>query len=101
MGDRPVAIVTGASRGIGRAVVERLADDGYDLVLVARDPDALRAASIAVGSSGVAVIAEAGDLSDEAFVASIVPVALGSFGRVDALVNNAAWRELATMRTIS
>lgn len=101
MGVRPVAIVTGASRGIGWATAERLADDGFDLVITATDRDRLGTLRDGLTGRGADVLVLPGDLADEDHVAGVIPATVGRFGRLDALVNNAAWRELATMRTIS
>lgn len=86
-----VAIVTGASRGIGRAVAERLARAGHALVLNAQGPDALAvaAAEIAAGT-GAQVRACSGDVSDPATAERIAGIAQREFGGADVLVNNAA-----------
>jgi len=88
MGDRPVAIVTGASRGIGRSVALELASLGYDLVINrAREeqPDVLEEAG-AVGASCEFV---AGSIAEAATREQIVKLAKTQFGRCDLLVNNA------------
>lgn len=80
------ALVTGGSRGIGRAVAEVLAEEGVDLHLVARSrADLERAAGELREGHGVAVTVHALDLSDSA----VIPNLLEATGTVDILVNNA------------
>ncbi|MFC7917717.1 SDR family NAD(P)-dependent oxidoreductase [Streptomyces sp. NPDC057386] len=83
-----VAIVTGASRGLGRAVAAALAARGWDLVLDARGAQALKEAAAGIAASGVRVEALAGDVMDAAHRAELVAAA-GRLGGVDLLVNNA------------
>lgn len=96
-----VALVTGASRGIGAATAAELARRGYDVAVTARGEDGLEATAAAVAGAGRAALALPGDLGDLEFVATLVPRTVDRFGRIDVLVNNAAWRELVTLRTIS
>jgi 3-oxoacyl-[acyl-carrier protein] reductase len=83
------AIVTGASRGIGRAVALRLAQDGARVVLCARDREALSAAVGEIERCGGAAVGIALDLrlADSAQV--LVESALGAFQNIDILINNA------------
>ena len=87
---RPVTIITGASRGIGAAIAERLAADGHDLVITYRDrvEDADAVARECV-SSGASVLVLQVDLADLEATATVVPAAIARFGRVTGLVNNA------------
>ena len=85
-----VAVVTGAARGIGLAIAERLARDGARLVLADLDPAGLEEASARlVGEFGAEVASQAGDLSDQGVAEKTVKLASERFGRLDILVNNA------------
>jgi len=82
-----VAIVTGASQGIGRATAVRLAMDFSALVLVARNESALKETSAAVTGAGAEVIICDLDLSKPESADAVVQMAAEKFGRVDALLN--------------
>jgi 3-oxoacyl-[acyl-carrier protein] reductase len=91
-----VAIVTGASRGIGRVIALGLARRGAALVGTARSLDAsagaggtLKGTIEAVEQAGARGLAVPADITDEAGVRSVVDAALAEFGRIDILVNNA------------
>jgi 3-oxoacyl-[acyl-carrier protein] reductase len=85
---RRVAIVTGASRGIGRAIAERLARDGANLVLSGRrGGESLAAAAYACRSAGAAVEVLAGDIGDPAVATALAAKAEERFGRIDLLVS--------------
>jgi short-subunit dehydrogenase len=88
MSDR-AAIVTGASRGIGRAIAETLAEDGYALTISARKPDTLEEAASAFRDKGYEVEAVAANMADEDGIKSVVERHRERFGRLDVLVNNA------------
>jgi short-subunit dehydrogenase len=83
------AIVTGASRGIGLALAETLADEGYALTVSARKPDTLEAAAERLRERGVEVEAVAANLADPDAAAAVVGRHRERFGRLDVLVNNA------------
>jgi ribitol 2-dehydrogenase len=83
---RPVAVVTGASSGIGLAVARSLVADGSDVVLVARSRDRLGAAVAALGEHATAVAA---DVTEPGAAEEVVEATLASHGRVDVLVANA------------
>jgi NAD(P)-dependent dehydrogenase (short-subunit alcohol dehydrogenase family) len=88
-----VAVVTGAAQGIGRRVAEVLAERGYALALAdLREP----AETLdAVGERGAAAFALVGDVSSELYAEELTDRVLGSYGRVDVLVNNAGISLLA------
>jgi NAD(P)-dependent dehydrogenase (short-subunit alcohol dehydrogenase family) len=81
------AIVTGASRGIGRAIAERIVAEGGRVCLTARKQEALDAAVAALGADRAIAVAGKGD--DPAHQEVAVTAALEAFGRIDCLVNNA------------
>ncbi len=83
------AIVTGASRGIGLALAEALADEGYGVTLTARKPDTLEQAANALRARGAEVEHVAANLADEEAVQAVVARHRETFGRLDLLVNNA------------
>ncbi len=83
-----VALVTGASRGIGRAVTHRLAADGAAVVALARGDHAAAVVDEVRAAGGTARAASA-DVTDTQAVAAAVEALLAEFGRIDVLVNNA------------
>ena len=99
--DNKVAIVTGASRGIGAAIAERLANDGFAVVInyacKANEAEALGAKIKRFG--GEALVVQA-DVSDPAAVARLFDSAEEAFGGLDVLVNNAGIMRLATLAEV-
>ena len=85
------ALVTGAGRGIGRAIAEKLAAAGASLLLVDIDAPALEEANAALSSIGARVSTMAGDLTDAHFPEAIVRKLIAEFGSVDIVVNNAGY----------
>lgn len=83
------AIVTGAGSGIGKAIAERLAADGYGVLVNDLAPERAQAIADAIRAAGGKAVAAAGDVSSEADVAAIVAAARTQLGPVDLLVNNA------------
>jgi len=77
-------VITGAARGIGAAIAERLAADGASLMLADMDAEALARTAAALGASH-----HAADLSTEAGANGLIAAALGALGQIDILVNNA------------
>ncbi len=84
-----VAIVTGASRGIGRACAAELLAEGAHVVVASKDPARNAAACKELGKIG-RVLGVAIDIADDASIAAMVGRTLAEFGRLDILVNNAA-----------
>ena len=85
------AIVTGGSRGIGKAVARELSAEGVDVALVARSADALAQASAELAeSSGRRIVPIVADTSSDAAVKAMVEQAANAFGHLDILVNCAA-----------
>ena len=87
MPNKSVAIVTGASQGIGRATAIRLSRDFEAVVLVARQADALKDTAAAVKSAGAEALIFALDLREPESAETIVQGTLTRFGRIDALLN--------------
>ena len=85
----PVAVVTGANRGIGRETCRQLAELGYTTVLGARDLGKGRAAAAELDRSGRVVACQL-DVADETSVQAAADWVKGQFGRCDVLINNAA-----------
>jgi len=83
------AIVTGGSAGIGLAIAEVLAEEGYDLTIAARDPDKLAAAADQLRRAGVGVVTVPVNLAHGDECKAVVSRHLDEYGRVDVLVNNA------------
>jgi 3-oxoacyl-[acyl-carrier protein] reductase len=88
--DRPVAVVTGGARGIGRGAAEALAREGHDLAVVGMRPEAAAADALAgLRAAGAAVLYVQADIGDDEAADRIVAAVRARFGRLDVLVNNA------------
>jgi NAD(P)-dependent dehydrogenase (short-subunit alcohol dehydrogenase family) len=85
----PVALITGASRGLGLTLAQFLAGQGYRLIITARGSEALNAAADKLKATGSEVVALPGDVTNPAHRAQLVEAA-NRFGRLDILVNNAS-----------
>jgi len=84
-----VAVITGANRGIGKAIAKAFAAEGAKLALCARNADLLEAAAAELRETGADVLAQPVDVSNEQQVQSFFAAVKERFGRVDLLVNNA------------
>ncbi len=87
--DGKVAVVTGASRGIGLAICRALSGEGAKLVMAARDPVVLKHAADELRTTGAEVVSQATDVGDAQQVVALFQIADESCGGVDILVNNA------------
>jgi 3-oxoacyl-[acyl-carrier protein] reductase len=83
-----IALITGASKGIGAAIAAELAREGAIVVISAREPKALDETARQLAALGRQVVAVPANLATAAGVQSVVDTALATFGRVDILVNN-------------
>ena len=94
---RPVAIITGAGKGIGRATAVALGGKGYELVLVARtEADLTETATLAGG--GMIAVADVSELDQ---IRRVVADTIKRFGRIDALVNNAGFAPMRLIEQMS
>jgi 3-oxoacyl-[acyl-carrier protein] reductase len=84
-----VALVTGGSRGIGKAIARRLLEDGARVAFCARDAGGLEAAAFELGQVGPDILPVRADVSEPAEVDSLVARTLERFARIDICVNNA------------
>jgi len=84
-----VALITGASRGIGKAIAEEYAARGCAVALAARTPDAIQQVADGINAGGGRAVAFAADVTDEEAAERLVTETVAALGRLDILVNNA------------
>jgi NAD(P)-dependent dehydrogenase (short-subunit alcohol dehydrogenase family) len=102
MAQRPVALVTGGARRLGRELALELAAHGWDLALHCRRPDAEAQATVqALRERGAEAQLFVADLADEAACRALVPAVHARFGRLQAVVNNAALFEYDDVHSFS
>jgi NAD(P)-dependent dehydrogenase (short-subunit alcohol dehydrogenase family) len=94
-----VAVITGAGRGIGRAIAIEFAKAGYDCAVLARSPDQLRDTAAEVEKAGRKCLTLPTDLSDWDHAGQSIAQAANELGRLDVLVNNAGVAPLAPIET--
>ena len=87
--DDRVAVVTGASSGLGVAFARAFAEAGADVVLAARRPDRLQQTAASVRATGRSALCVPTDIADPAQVQHMVEAAMTQFGKIDTLINNA------------
>ena len=95
------AIVTGASRGIGRTIAERLAADGASVAICSRAQERVDPVAEGIREDGGAALAVECDVRDREAVDAFVDAAVEEFGGVDLLVNNAGGEFVAAFEDIS
>ena len=96
-----VAMITGASRGLGRAMAQALAAEGVLLSICARTADALERTAAELKTAGVRVMAHPADINDGAAMQAWVAATLKQFGGVDVLVNNAGGARVGALAQLS
>jgi meso-butanediol dehydrogenase/(S,S)-butanediol dehydrogenase/diacetyl reductase len=96
-----VALVTGAGQGLGKAVAERLAAEGADIVIAEYNPDTAAQAAESIRALGRRALAYPIDLSDVAQVQPMVERAVAEFGHLDILVNNAGRTQTKPMLDVT
>lgn len=100
--DHKVAIISGASRGIGCETARLLAARGYHLTVMGRtEEDLVTLQKYVEQEFGSQVHVVSGDLTDADYWKTVVNETVARWGRIDTLINNAAWRTLGTIDTIS
>lgn len=98
MSEKPVAFLTGAARGIGAATARELASRGYRLALLDLLGEELAAVARLCRELGSETLTFAVDLADLDAAQAAISQTVRQFGRLDLLVNNAAWRAVQTLR---
>ena len=96
-----VALITGSSRGIGRAIAETLAAEGCAIMLTGRDPAALAESAQAIAALGGKCRSAVAELREEGAPAALVAAVKRDFGRLDILVNNAGATKRGDFLTLS
>lgn len=102
MENKKVVIITGAAGGIGLATAQKFAENNFCVALSDIDQDGLKQAKEVLEKKYRAdyLICQ-GNLEDIHYIENIVKQTIAKWGRIDVLINNAAWRTIETMRTIS
>ena len=95
-----VAVVTGAAKGIGRSIALALIDEGAKVVPVDVDREALRSLQVEAEKRGGQILPVACDIEKSSNVKAMVEEVLGTFGRIDLLVNNAGIIRRGTIETV-
>ncbi|MBW1683812.1 MAG: SDR family oxidoreductase [Deltaproteobacteria bacterium] len=96
-----VALITGGSKGIGRAIALALAEHGAEVVISARGQDALDVTKKEIESTGRRCVAVVADLGDDADIRRLHETAVSELGVIDILVNNAGFADVVGLHDIS
>jgi 3-oxoacyl-[acyl-carrier protein] reductase len=96
-----VVMLTGASRGLGRAMAQALAAEGVRLSICARGAEALQEAAVELKSSGGEIMAQTADVCDPASIQAWTQATIKQFGGVDILINNAGGARVGTLNQVS
>ncbi|GAA4878041.1 SDR family oxidoreductase [Actinomycetospora straminea] len=99
--DRPVALVLGASRGLGFLIAQELGRRGHDLAVVARSADGLEAARGDLEATGATVLTLPADLASRPSAEPVVETAVTQLGRLDVVVANAGIIQVAPVRALT
>ncbi|UJW56463.1 SDR family NAD(P)-dependent oxidoreductase [Bacillus sp. A116_S68] len=86
---KKVVIVTGASKGIGKAIAEACGQEGMKVVIFARNANKLNEVADLMMSKGIEVLPIVGDVTNDSSINSCIEQTISKFGRIDALINNA------------
>ncbi len=97
--NKRVAIVTGASRGIGKAIAILLLEEGYYVTIVSDDKTELIEAAKEMPEDRTLILP--GDLTNLSFAQKVIDETYEKWGMIEVLVNNASWREVETLRTMT
>jgi NADP-dependent 3-hydroxy acid dehydrogenase YdfG len=89
MADKEISIVTGASRGIGKSIANRLAEENHDVMIFGRDINSLKDVQNEIKAKGVDCDYFSGDVIDVKFVNDSINKILDKYGKIDHLINNA------------
>jgi NAD(P)-dependent dehydrogenase (short-subunit alcohol dehydrogenase family) len=96
-----VAVITGASRGLGAAVASALAGAGAAVALIGRDAQALRSMHTQIGAGSSSVMHVVADLTDISRIPEVFEAVLERFGRIDVLINNAGVEQVCASSEVS
>ena len=96
-----VVVVTGASRGIGRAIANGFAEEGTRLSVCGRDPDTLQDVTEELTAHGIKVFSKPTDVTDTAQVDAFISETLNRFSRIDVVVNNVGGSRWTPLNEIS
>lgn len=100
MSSKKVAVITGSGDGLGKGIAERLAQDGFAIVLSDINPDTLTATEAEFKARGAAVSAFLGDVGKREDQFALVKHAADTFGRVDVFINNAGIEDVMALEDV-